>query len=262
MGKLTGLIERVETETGHYYRSPKTGIQIPGVTTILKVLPKAQLDNWKLRKAVSLALKGDSAWKEMPAEVDTVSWLIEAGDREALAAAKIGTGAHNFAEQYMLGNDPDIEALSTAERHHAECFLHFVRDHQPRPVLVERVVTYIDPKTGVPLYCGTIDLIAELIDEYVWLVDYKASSSQPRPSHALQAAAYRHATHWLDEDGILVPMPSTDKAAVVLLNGGAANKCYRMYRLDAGAIAFRVFNDLREIYNFSKVEDKVILGEV
>lgn len=259
---MRNLIERVETDTGHYYRNVKTGAQIPGVTTVAGVMPKDKLQSWKLRKAVSLALKGESAWKKMPEGTDPVAWLIDAGTREANVAAEAGTNVHDFAEKHMLGLDPDISELTKKEQFHANCYLQFVRDHQPKPVLVEKVLTYIDPKTETPLYCGTMDLIAELSDEAVWLVDYKASSSQPRASHSLQSAAYTHATHWLEEDGTLHPMPKIDKAAVVLLNGGDPDRCYRMYRLDNGPVVFSVFKSLLRIYNFTKVEERVILGEV
>lgn len=259
---MSNIVERRETETGHYYWSPKTNSQVPGVTTVLKVLPKEALDNWRLKKAVALALKGEKAWKERPEDVDPVKWLIEAGEREALTAAAIGTGAHNFAEQYMLGNNPDINDLSDKERYHANCFLQFVRDKEPRPVLIERVVTYIDPKTEIPLYCGTMDLVADLNDGFRWMLDYKASSSDARSSHALQAAAYSHATHWIGDDGTLHPMPKVDRAAVVLLNGGDPNKCYRWYRLDNSLVVFSVFKNLLRIHNFSQVENRVLLGEL
>lgn len=265
-------VSRVETATGHYY-SRLDGQQVAGVTTILKALPKGKLESWRLRKAVSLALKGEEAW-EIPTGADTVSWLIDAGEREALEAAAIGTGAHNFAEAYMLGFNPTVDTLTKAEKKHAECFLHFVRDYQPTPVLVEKVVTYIDPKTNQPLYCGTIDLVAELTaaegldvpDDWenglTWLIDYKASSSTPRASHALQAAAYRYATHWIDEDGTLHPMVPVDRSAVILLNGGKSDKCYRGYELDTSPVVFSVFKSLLRIHNFSKIEDRVIIGEL
>ena len=258
---LCHVIERVETDTGHYYRCPQTGTPINGVTTILKSLPKNALENWKLRKAVDLALKGEKAWKDIPDGCNPVSWLIEAGEREALAAAKIGTGAHNFAEKFILGLEPCLTELNKKERYHVECFLQFVEDFKPDPVLVEKVVTHID-KEGRPLYCGTIDLVAKLSDGYTWLIDYKASSSQARSSHALQAAAYSHATHWLDpETGVLHPMPEIDRAAVVLLNGGSG-QCYRAYELDSSSVVFSVFKNLLRIHNFCKIEDRVIVGEL
>lgn len=255
-------VKRVETETGHYYQNIKTGQRVPGVTTVAGVLPKAKLDNWKLKKAVALALKGETAWKDLPTGADLVSWLIEAGTREANQAADAGTNVHEFAEKYMLGEEPNKDELTKQEQFHANCFLQFVRDHNPKPVLVEKVLVYIDPKTQMPLYCGTMDLIAELSDEFTWLIDYKASSSQPRSSHALQSAAYTHATHWIDENNELHPMPKVDKAAVVLLNGGKADRCYRMYRLDNGPVVFSVFKSLLRIYNFSQIEDRTILGEL
>lgn len=270
-------VRRVETATGHYYLDAKDN-PIPGVTTILKALPKEALQRWSLKKAVALALEGQDKWEYNPAsDGNLVDWLIGAGDREAFAAASIGTNAHEFAEHYMLGLNPDIDALGKKERKHAECFLHFVRDYQPEPVLVEKVLTYIDPKTGQPLYCGTMDLIAKLywnddsdssrlpndwVDGQTWLVDYKASSSAARSSHALQASAYRYATHWIGDDGELHELPQVDHGAVVLLNGGDGNRCFRMYKLDTSPVVFSVFKSLLRIHHFMKVEDRIILGEM
>lgn len=267
------LVRRVETATGHYYVNDKDQ-QIPGVTTILKALPKEALDKWKIKKAVNLALAGD--WPEYDPTRDGifVDWLIAAGDREANKAAGIGTDAHNFAEKHMLGEDPIYADLPKKVQKHANCYLDFVRDYQPEPVLVEKVLTYIDPKSNQPLYCGTMDLIAKLYaanldrmpndweDGQTWLADYKASSGQPRPSHALQASAYRYATHYLDEDGQLQEMVPVDNGAVILLNGGTGNSCYRMYKLDTSRVVFAVFRALLTISNFVKIEDRVILGEM
>lgn len=271
------LVRRIETPTGHYYADDKDNA-IPGVTTILKALPKDALNKWSLRKAVSLALEGEQAWDYDPGcDGNFVDWLCGAGDREANKAAKIGTNAHNFAEAHMLGQEPDIEALSKQERKHAECYLNFVEDYQPEPILVEKVLTYIDSKTNQPLYCGTMDLIAKLtwndardsarlpndwVDGETWICDYKASSSAPRPSHALQTSAYRYATHWIDEDGSLQEMVQVDHGAVILLNGGKGSSCYRMYKLDTSKVVFHVFKCLLTINNFQKIEDRVILREM
>lgn len=269
-------LRRVETLTGHYYLN-QDNQPVPGVTTILKALPKEALEKWSLRKAVDLALKGESSWGDWDGHGTLTDYLIGAGLREANTAAATGTRAHQFAEEYMLGQAPDIETYTKKERKHCECFLHFVRDYQPEPVLVEKVLTYIDPKTGYPLFAGTMDLIAKLywndasdskylpndwVDGETWLLDYKASSRQARSSHALQMAAYRYATHFLDEDGQLQPMTPVDQAAVILLNGGGGDRCFQMHRLDTSPVVFSVFKSLLRIHNFMKVEERVVLGSM
>lgn len=271
------LVRRIETATGHYYVDDRDQ-PIPGVTTVLKALPKGALEKWNLRKAVSLALEGESSWENYnPSQGNLVDWLILAGEREAFKAADIGTNAHNFAEAHMLGKNPVLEDLGKKEQKHANCYLNFVEDYQPEPVLVEKVLAYIDPKTNQPLYCGTMDLIAKLywndardssrlpndwVDGETWMCDYKASSSAPRPSHALQTAAYRYSTHWIDEEGQLQEMVPVDHGAVILLNGGKGDSCYRMYKLDTSKIVFHVFKSLLTISNFQKLEDRVILREM
>lgn len=258
------IIRRVESaNNGHFYLDSNDR-QVTGVTTILKCLPKEALQVWRLRKAVDLALKGEKALKDKPNGVSPTTWLIAAGEREGLTAAALGTGVHTFCESFMLGNDPNIDDYNEKERYHINCFLQFVRDFEPKPVLVEKVVVHIDPKTNIPLFAGTIDMMAELKDGLIWLIDWKSSSSQPRSSHALQAAFYRYATHWLDvETGELHTMPSCDRAAVVLLNGGKCETaCYRAFELDASPVVFSVCKSLLRIHNFSQIENRVILGEL
>lgn len=268
------LVRRVDTLAGGHYYVNDRDEPIMGVTTALKALPKVALDKWNLKKAVALALEGESKWN-WDGNGNVVDYLIGAGEREAFKAADIGTNAHNFAEAHMLGLNPVLEDLGKKEQKHANCYLNFVEDYQPEPVLVEKVVTYIDSKTNQPLYCGTNDLIAKLtwndkkdpsrlpndwVDGQVWGVDYKASASAPRPSHALQMAAYRYATHWIDEDGSLQEMVPVDNCAVILLNGGKGESCYRMYKLDTSKVVFHVFKCLLTISNFSRIEDRVIQG--
>lgn len=255
-------VRRIETATGHYYVDERDN-PIPGVTTILKALPKDALVQWQIKKAVTAAMAGEKGMTGKPTGVDPVLWLMAAGDRESFKAADVGTNAHEFAELHMLGQEPILEDLGKKEQKHANCYLQYVRDHEPQPVLVEKVLTYIDPKTGQPLYCGTMDLVARHNDGYIWLVDYKASASRARPSHALQASAYRYATHWVDTDtGELHEMPEVHRAAVILLNGGGEGKCYRMFELDTSPVVFSVFKSLLRIHNFCKVEERVILGQI
>lgn len=273
------LVRRIDTlDGGHYYVDDKDR-PISGVTTVLKCLPKGALEKWALRKAVSLALDGEEAWTKAKYDPNRngnlIDWLTGAGDREAFKAADIGTTAHTFAEAHMLGQNPDLEALIKPAQKHAKCYLNFVADYQPEPILIEKTVTYIDSKSNRPLYCGSLDLIARLtwnddrdstrlpndwVDGEVWNCDYKASASQPRPSHSLQLAAYRHATHWIDEDGSLQEMVPVDHSAVILLNGGKGENGYRMFRLDTSKIVFHVFKCLLTISNFVPIEQRAILN--
>lgn len=267
------ILRKVESATGHFYLD-RNDNRVPGVTTIIKCLPKDALTKWQLRKAVELALAGEGKW-DWDGQGSIVDYLTAAGDREANKAATKGTKAHDFSEKYMIGLNPDKESYTKAEQKHIDCFLHFVRDYQPDPVLVEKVVTYIDPKTELPLFAGTMDIVAKLywndnsnpkylpndfVDGETYLLDYKSSSGQVRPSHALQASAYRHATHYLDEDGQLRKMVPVDHGAVILLNGGAGDRCFRMHKVDTSPVVFSVFKSLLRIHNFTKIEQRVVLG--
>lgn len=254
------LVNRIETGGGHYY-ADDNGERILGVTSVCSKMPKPQLDDWKVASAVRLALQTDKHPKRKPLEGEAlVKWCSDAGSRVAQKAANLGNGAHDYAESFLLGRAPDYETISASVRPMVDCFLRYVADWQPKPLLVERVLVHLDPKTGRPLYAGTCDLIADLVDGSRQVVDWKGATKAPRTSHALQMAAYAHATHWLDEtDGSLQPMPEGITAAqVVLLNGGEF--CYRAYDLDISPVTFSVFKSLLRIAKFEKMQDLVILN--
>lgn len=258
---MVPLVRRVETNSGHIYLDDKDD-RVPGVTTVLQNLPKPALIDWKVKSAVRLALNTDKHPKRKPLEGEQlVAWCAESGDRTARKAADLGTAAHDWAEAHMNGEDVDAEELSAAVRPMVDCYLRFVEDWKPSPVLVERLFVYVSPKTGRPMYCGTGDLVADLKDGNRWMLDWKGQTKSPRTTHALQLAAYANSTHWVDEEGELHPMVQCDKGAVILLNG-SPDTCYRMYEADISKDTFNVFMYLLRIHRFMQHEDEVLLGLV
>lgn len=263
------LVRRVEVDGGHYYLDDQNN-RIPGVTTILKNLPKGALEEWRVRQAVELALDPTKHPKKRVLEGrELVDWCAGAGDRVARQAANLGNVAHAVAESELLGKPFDLsEEKNPKILKMVECFRQFVRDWEPVPVLVDGVpfvellVTYINPKTGRPEYCGTSDFCCTVLDGTVVLGDWKGQSKAPRSSHALQAAAYAHATHVVidPEKGTLAPMPKVDRAAVVLLNGGDEDTCYRAFELDISKPVFSIFQSLLRIHRFCEIQDMTIMG--
>jgi hypothetical protein len=63
-------------------------------------------------------------------------------------------------------------------------------------------------------WAGRLDLIADLLDEQRWLLDYKTGQSGVWPETSLQLSAYGHATH-IVIDGVDHPMPRIDRAGAV-----------------------------------------------
>jgi hypothetical protein len=147
-------IELIKRSEGHFYRTP-IGI-LPSVTTIMRAIPKPQVNAWKCRTP---------NWKAIAAR-----------------AADVGTRTHRIIERYL--KDESLDELYCDEI--AKPFAAF-RDWQCTSgfelVDSERMI-WSDKGYG-----GTVDLVG-YIDGALHLVDIKTSKAV-YPDYSLQIAAYR-----------------------------------------------------------------------
>jgi hypothetical protein len=159
---------------------------VPSVTTILKVLDKPALNDWKVEQGVLAVMTTPQKPGESTDEfIYRVLHVERVQDQEGAAARDKGTEIHAALEAYFQGQEYDPEwapwILPAAEAIHAKG---------------ERVTT---EKTLVgDGYAGRCDLIQETTD--AWLVwDFKSAKTLPDPKkgawteHKLQLAAYASA---------------------------------------------------------------------
>lgn len=146
-----------------YYTSDKK--QVPGATTILRVLGNGALVNWANR----LGLDG----------IDSSKFRDE--------AAATGTLAHYLVERELDGGPRELDDFTPAQLTRAEyavaAFRAWRAEHDLAPVMVEgRLVS------DVHRYGGTIDLYGD-VDGKPTIVDYKTSNGIFL-EHKCQVAAY------------------------------------------------------------------------
>lgn len=147
-------IQLIERSGGHYYRTP-IGV-LPSVTTIMRAVPKPQLQSWKSRTP---------NWQEI--------------SRHACA---VGSRTHRVIERYLKNGllDP-LSCEETARSFSA--FRSWLAASGFEPVASERMIW---SERG---YGGTVDLVGYLGDE-LYLIDIKTSRAV-YPDYSLQIAAYR-----------------------------------------------------------------------
>src|SRR6266498_3108607 len=211
-------IRRVNHGKGHSYIDTDTGLKIPGVTTITgDGIPKPALLKWSAETTASYAV---DHWDELSTKAPSVRLKELYGARYAVkdAAANRGTQVHKL-------DDFDVQ-----------------------PILVEATVWH--PEHG---YCGTLDLIADLLDpddpdqaRLRYLLDIKTSRSGVFGEHALQLAGYRHAPVWVDADGTEHDMPTVDATGVVHVRADG----YDLVPVEAGEAQFRTFLYAQQIGQF------------
>lgn len=253
--------------SGHGYVDAN-GLKVPGVTTILKALPKDALINWAANATAEATL---NRWDELAAmkPADRLKTMQKARYADRDTAADRGTEVHRFAERYLADEEVPIPDDIAG---HVESYIAFVEDWQPEPLFLEAVV--MSHRHG---YAGTCDLAAEFADPTVvdlladqldlpelraldrpvrGIGDIKTSRSGIFPETALQLAAYRHTDVWVDEHETEQPMPAFDFAFALHVRADD----YEMRPLTAGPAQLREFLYVREVYHFDTETGRGYVG--
>lgn len=253
--------------SGHGYIDAN-GLKVPGVTTILKALPKDALINWSANATADAALdQWDDLGKMKPAARLAALKKARYADRDA--AANRGTEVHNAAQRYLQGEEIELPDEIAG---HVESYIAFVDDWQPEPLLVEAVV--MSHQYG---YAGTTDLGVTFSDPIIigrlaeqmklphllelgrpvrGIGDIKTSRSGIFPETALQVAAYRFCDVYVDEAGSEQEMPDFDFAFALHVRGDD----YELRPLVAGPEVLREFLYVREVHRFDNETGPTYVG--
>jgi hypothetical protein len=147
-------IQLIERSGGHFYRTP-IGI-LPSVTTIMRAVPKPQVESWKSRTP---------NWQEISQH-----------------ARDVGSRTHRIIERYLKNGLID-QFYSDEIARSFSAFRCWLAASGFEPVESERMVW---SESG---YGGTVDLVGYLNDE-LYVIDIKTSRAV-YPDYSLQIAAYR-----------------------------------------------------------------------
>lgn len=258
---MTSPLGSVATSDGRYYE--RNGERFLSVTNVLdKSLSKPALVPWavkltaeKARQCLDYALahgqepprkKVQRIRKGEPVmvEVDHDTYWKGEHTRVKDASADRGTIIHDWAENWVLGNEP--EPPPGLEQECLGIMRAFER-YEIEPVAAEATVynrTY--------RYAGTGDLFAKIgaWGGVVAMLDYKTGKNA-WPETALQLAAYRNGEFIGLPDGTDVPVPETQAGGVLHVDFGTTTLI--PYR--CGAREFEVFKHAVEVAYWA-VEEK------
>lgn len=171
---------------------------LPSVTSVLSVLDRPQLTNWKVKNAVLAA--GACPRADGEPEEDWVGRVLAKASEPTAEAANLGTRIHGAIEAAAAGREWDSGTLGV----------------YVAPVLAwlcakQRAGWKIMLQEGVVVnlaegFAGRVDCAMLAADGAVWLLDWKSRKTRPQDSdrtafsvydgHRLQAAAY--VSHWAD----------------------------------------------------------------
>lgn len=252
-------IRRVDRGKNHWYVDTDTGAKVPGVTGLGdKGLPKPALINWAANATAEYAV---DHWDELAALAPSVRLKTLQGSRYAVrdAAANKGTKVHKLAELLVKG---ERVAIPEGLDGHVQSYVRFLDEFDVEPVLVERTV--YSRQFG---YCGTFDLVADLLDpddpepdpalreRRRWLLDVKTNRSGIFGETALQLAAYRYADVWIDEEnGTENEMPEVDLTGAIHVRADG----YDLIPVEAGPLQHRQFLYVQQVAAFSETSRELI----
>lgn len=243
-------VSTIKRGDSRFYVEPETGAKVPGVTSVVSMLPKPFLTRWaaksvaewtaeNLGPVVGLMLKDPSG---------AVDLMKGAPWRDTRQAADTGTEVHDLFERLSKGEaigrvHPDIKP-------YVDHFEAFLQEFSPEYVLMEETVW-----SDAHAYAGSFDALVRIEGELVW-VDYKTTRSGVHEEVALQLAAYSRADHVLRGDGTRVPLPKSDQAACLHVRPEG----WKLVPVRIGDDVFEHFLHLRETFRWEKEVKDTVLG--
>lgn len=258
-----GAVNTVKRGGSRFYVNPdRPNVSVPGVTSIIGMLPKPFLQQWSAKMAAELAVDSIDILPDMISRDrdGAVAYVKGAAYRYTNTRAKVGSEAHDLFERMIRGEritraKPDLEPY----RRHFQEFLDAV---QPKLISAEDVVW-----SDTHSYAGSSDAILEvLLDDrnrpsmagqpVTLITDWKTSKDL-HAEVALQLSAYANADRLIDTDGRSGAMPE--------IHGGAAlhitEDGWEFRPVNIGPEVFEVFCALRRVFEWDRDGQRDVLGK-
>ncbi|MER5629599.1 hypothetical protein ABT098_03950 [Streptomyces nitrosporeus] len=260
-----GQIRTISRSGSRFYFDPeKPDLKVPGVTSIISMLPKPFLAFWNAKMVAELAVDSLPFVQQM-AERDrqgAVDYLKGAARRYTKRRADVGSDAHDLFERMIRG-----EALGRVHPDlipYRDNFAEFLTAVNPELVRAEDVAW-----SDQHAYAGSFDAILNVwLDEdgkptpdrsgerHTVIADWKTSKAT-YPDVALQMSAYAHADRIIDAQGVSEPMPEFDGACVLHITD--ETWAFKPVRIDSADV-FATFLRLREIFTWDRETSKTVIG--
>jgi hypothetical protein len=242
-------IQTIKRSGSRFYVEPTSGEKVPGVTSILSMLPKPFLQYWAAKMVAEFAVDNFSAYSSLvmnnqrQAAIDV---LKGAPRRYTNERANIGSDAHDLFER--LGRGEDIGKVHPDLQGYVDQFNKFLDEFQPNFLMQEETIWSNEHK-----YAGSFDAIAEIGGETV-VIDFKTTKSV-YPEVGLQLAAYRYADHIVRPDGNTAPLPKN-------ISGGAVVHIhpdeYEVIPLRCDQEVYEMFLTLRKAFEWNDISKTVV----
>lgn len=235
--------------SSRYYVHPSRGDRVPGVTSVLNMLPKPFLKAWAAKLVATDAVAAIDPKDPTPdwltpmvlgqGSAATIDYLKKAPDRNTREAANIGTAAHGVFESLVLTGK--VGAISPELEIYARQYEDLLNHLDVTALRTEDTVW-----SETHGYAGSFDLLAEVAGTRAW-VDNKTTRSGVHAEVALQLAAYRAADYLLDgETGEELKHPKADHGLVFHIRPEG----WKVLEVPIGDDVFEFFLALRRVFDW------------
>ncbi|GGM78570.1 hypothetical protein GCM10012275_56490 [Longimycelium tulufanense] len=254
----TPKIRTVSRGGSRFYIHPTSADRVPGVTSIIGMLPKPFLTAWaaKLTAETAVDLLGEVVGIALRDKQAAVDMLKRAPRRFTEAAADVGTEVHELCEHLSRGDR--IGRVHPDLRPYVDGYQEFLDEFQPEFLELEATLW-----SDTHRYAGSCDWIAKIGDEIV-IGDNKTTRSGVHEEVALQLTAYAFADYFLRPDGTQDPIPKIEAGAVVHLRpdeDDPSRPRWQLVPVRVDESVFDVFLTLRRVFEWDKDIKATVLGE-
>lgn len=261
----TPRINTIKRGGSRLYVHPESAEKVPGVTSVLNMLPKPFLRFWASKVSAEYAVENIGAVVSlaMTDKVAAVDLIKRAPDRFTARAADNGTDAHSIFETLARGQE--LGRIHPDALPYVSIFKGFEKAYDPEFLFIEETVwseTY-----G---YAGSFDFIAKVTDpdtaERMTVVgDWKTTRSGVHDEVALQETAYAKADYIVLPDGTKHEIPQIDGGIVVHAaradkNDDSSPIVGQVVPARIGDDLFEIFKALRSVWEFDREISKTVLG--
>jgi hypothetical protein len=247
-------VSTIKRGGSRFYVDPDDGdIKVPGVTSVVGMLPKDFLTFWAAKEAAEAAVGNwDIVGKLIQRDPKgAVDYLKGAHRRKSTAASDLGSAAHDLFERLARGETVHDRHVHMDVKPHVRWFREFLQEVQPEFLYLEETVW-----SDTHRYAGSFDAIARIGGETV-VLDWKTSKAI-YDSVALQLSAYRYADRIILADtGESVDIPE--------MAGGAALNVrpegWALHPVQCDKTVFDTFLHLRGVFDWETAGKKKVVGK-
>ncbi|MFE4367957.1 MULTISPECIES: hypothetical protein [unclassified Streptomyces] len=254
---MAGKVTTIQRGGSRFYVNAETNERVPGVTSVLAMLPKPFLTPWAAKTTAEAAVDNLPAVTSI-AKYDrdgAVDFLKGAYRRYTKTRAGIGSEAHDLFERMIREEVVNPADLPSQMRPYYENFSEFLDKVQPQLLRAEDVAW-----SDRHQYAGSFDALLRITGDdgetVTVIVDWK-TSKDTYPEVALQMAAYGFADRLIDPEGNSEPMPLIDAAAVLHITDTRWK--FKPVRFDAEV--FGCFLNLRRTFDWDREVSSTVIGK-